>query len=517
MLFMPIGRIRIALTLLIVISASCSGPRAKLFPTGPLLTKSVAGGQTDRLFDVDGDGTVDYAERLGSDGAVSLLRFDTAGDGSLDLELAPPTVNNDDIRHLVIILDSVPYEMVEQLRNQGRFRQFHPPSRVVSPFPVMTDLCLAEFFDVSPCIAVEARYYNNKRTNVGYGTYLREENSHWINETDYHLDFTSHGFVYTWPRSWFDRELAGIQLSALESDEDLHIAYSVGTSAMGARIGRNGHQAALIKLDRFCQWLIHHFQGRIQITLLSDHGHNLMRSEMLDLRAALSRCGYRVRDKLSSPMDVVLPEFGVVTYAGIHTLDPAAVAGDVVGIEGVEIAAYPTPINEDSGEDEIVVLSRTGRAKITKKDGRYRYACEFGDPLQLAPIVEQLKKDGAIDSQGFMDDERLFEASAMATYPDAIHRLWRAFHGLTNHTPDVLLSISDGYHCGAKFMADQLDLRAAHGNLNQPSSYAFVMSTRGKLKPVVRMEDLRRSLEQIGVPFDLKNGVVAQRPVAKGH
>ena len=220
-----------------------------------------------------------------------------------------------------------------------------------------------------------------------------------------------------------------------------------------------------------------------------------MRSQRIDLHRALSRFGYRVRDNLQEVGDVVLPEFGVVTYAGIHTLNPPAVAGDVVGIEGVDLAAYM------NASDQIVVLSRTGRATITKRGQRFRYEPEFGDPLRLAKIIETLRGGNGVDPDGFVDDGALFDASSGGVYPDAVHRLWRAFHGLTLHTPDVLLSVLEGYHCGAKLMSDHLELRAAHGSLNQLSSYAFVMTTCGALQPTIRMEDLKSALTKLGVPF----------------
>ena len=82
--------------------------------------------------------------------------------------------------------------------------------------------------------------------------------------------------------------------------------------------------------------------------------------------------------------------------------------------------------------------------------------------------------------------------------------MWRAFHGLVEHTPEVLVSVEDGWHCGSAFMTDVLDLAAAHGNLGPLSSMGFVMSTAGSLPPVGRMEELHASLGKLGIPLPVK-------------
>ena len=58
-------------------------------------------------------------------------------------------------RHLILLLDSVPYPMMKAYWDAGKFRLFEPPTRTIAPFPVMTDPSFAEFFNYSPLPAVE--------------------------------------------------------------------------------------------------------------------------------------------------------------------------------------------------------------------------------------------------------------------------------------------------------------------------------------------------------------------------
>jgi hypothetical protein len=226
---------------------------------------------------------------------------------------------------------------------------------------------------------------------------------------------------------------------------------------------------------------------------MSDHGHNNERGVRISIRHALTDLGYRVTQRLVEPSDVVVPTFGMVTFAAVHTTFPQRVAGDLVGVEGVDLTCYL------DGSDRVVVVSSTGRARISKSPAGYRYEAEFGDPLRLGAILNKLAAQNQVDADGFVGDRVLFEATADHRYPDGVHRLWRAFHGVTEHTPDVLVSITDGWYAGSGFMSRMLDLAAAHGNLETLSSNAFVMTTAGRLPPVLRMEDLRGALRDVGV------------------
>jgi hypothetical protein len=240
---------------------------------------------------------------------------------------------------------------------------------------------------------------------------------------------------------------------------------------------------------------VHDTRGRICITLLSDHGHNLVSSRRIPLSEAIAEFGYQVGNKLNGPMDVVVPEFGVVTCAAIYTHQPQRVAADVVGLEGVEHTTY---LDE---ADRVIVLSPSGRAVISHRSNAYRYQPLEGDPLDLLPIIEQLAAEGKVDADGYIDDQVFFKATVDGAWPDAVYRLWRAFHGLVQYQPDVLVSVQDGWHCGSPGMTRYLQLAAAHGSLNRSSSTGFAATMAGAIPPVLRMQDLRHCLQQLGVPI----------------
>ena len=469
-------------------SAGCAGPGPKLYPVSPVSQEVTDGGLVAQLFDTDANGRIDATVYLGADGLVRTLRWDTNEDGSFEGKASWP-LQADSTRHLLIILDSIPFEMVKELRDHGRFRLFSPPSRIIAPFPVMTDVSLSEFFHMPPPVGVESQYYDGKKLTNGYLGYAHEADSRWLEHVDYHLRYWLHMIAYPDPHPWYSHELRRIRETFEASQDDLTVGYVVGTSALGAKEGRTGHQIGLIELDRFCQQLVHDTHGRIHITVMSDHGHNLVTSKMLPLRELLEEFGYVAAEPVLHAGDALMPAFGVVTVAAIHTVSPAAVARDVAGLEGVDLTMY-------ADGDTVVVLSRDGRATIRERDGRFSYTPAYGDPLQLEPICRELPGD----ADGFIDDEELMSATVDHVYPDPLHRIWHAFHGAVGHTPDVFVAVKDGWHCGDSLMNKAISLAAAHGNLNAPSTYGFVMTTAGGLPPVLRMHDVAGALANVGVP-----------------
>lgn len=510
-----VRRVLICLLLLPFSMSGCARPAPHYFPPAPVSVDRMSDGSEDWHYDLNGDGRSDYCERRSAAGRVILLRFDPNADGNY-ADQVERLLSKDEVaarrdRHLVVMLDSIPYHMVQELWHQGRFRYFPPPSALISPFPVMTDLSFAEFFGISPSPGVESEYYDGTALTDGYATYAREGNAPWIMHVDYYLQFLAHSVAYLDPHRWYEHELGKIQRHFYRSGKDFFIGYVVTTSGLGAWEGRNGHQSALVRLDRFCQHVMHRLRGRVQITLLSDHGHNLVNSRRIPLSKMLARFGYRVTSRISGPMDVVVPEFGVVTCAAIYTQRAADVARDVIGIDGIEHTMYI-----DSAGD-VVVQDREGVARIraivesaaefetTPSERpiatRLRYQCERGDPFKLLPVIDELRRSGQVDADGFIDDRVLFDATHNHIYPDAIYRSWRAFHGLMVHTPDVMVSVKDGWHCGSALMSWICDLQAAHGNFGRLSSYGFVMTTIGELPDIVRMEDLRQELMRLGVPL----------------
>lgn len=480
------------LTVSVLLTGGCAGPGPRLFQTAPVAVEQVSGGQR-RWYDFTGQGHGDYYEFISPQGRVTEIGYASCGESTLKvvrLDEVPPREQ----RHLVLLLDSVPYVVAEDYWNQGRLRYFYRPVIQVSPFPVMTDLSFAEFFGSSPEGGVEAEYHDGRRMTSGYNVYAAGTNAKWERYSDYVLSPMLHPEMYLDAYPWTNHEFRSIQDDYLRHPRPMMVAYSVGTSSLGANHARTGHEHALDVLEGYCRFLVYETQGRARITMLSDHGHAFYEGRWLPLAKRLGQLGYRVtRGTLKGPKDVAVPEFGLVSCAVVYTQSAAEVARDTLTIEGVEVSAYVD-------REDVVVLRKDGLARISRSSGRYRYAPEQGDPLEIMPAIEKLRAQGQVDAEGFIADDVLFQATAHGTYPDAVHRLWRAFHGLVEHTPDVMLSISEPYYVGSPTMKTVLrNIVGVHGSLRPMSTYGMCMTMSGVLPPVQRQGDLRANLIRIGV------------------
>ncbi len=487
----------------ILSSLNCAGPAPMLMPQETLRETKGDGWVAMRTYDIDADGRADFLEESDESGVINVLSYDRDGDGIYEQREDAPAKRAFAAKQLVIILDSIPFDLVDELWSQGLFREFHKPGRAISTFPVMTDTALSELFGVAPCLAVEASYYDGKRLSNAYTSYLRGDPSPWLGHVDYYMRYIGHALTYLHPYPWFDHELRRIQQRFLQAPNDVFVSYCVGTSALGAQFGRQGHIYALKRVDRFCRWIIHQYHGDVHITLLSDHGHNHVPSSRINLDDALQAAGFKVRDRIDGPADVVLPAHGPITCAGVYTQRPEAVADVLVRLNGVDFAVY------SEADDVVTVLSESGRAEIRQKGNLFHYEVVVGkDPLRLESVLAKLESNGVVTPDGYVDDQTLFAATIDHAYPDGVHRIWRAFHGLTKHTPDVLISIADGYHCGSKLLSSMIDLQAAHGNLLTKGSVGFVMSTAGTVPPAIRIGDISDMLARIGVPLARHCGAV---------
>ncbi len=445
-------------------------------------------------YDVDRDGAVDYWQYQGADGRKRALAY--GGDkGAHHERVVLDDVSAAECPHYLIVLDGIPFDVVEEMYARGHFRLFWPPRRVISCYPAMTDLALARLFDAGPCLAFQARRFDRERERVvsGNAAYLEAANSPWVQHIDYRCSFWWDTLVYLNPQAVFDHELAGFLKTFDAHPEGEARVYAVGTAGLATRRGRDGVAACLMQIEQLCERLVYERRGRVKITITADHGHNLAVNRRVKFGEALKQCGYRLAPALGGERDVVVISYGLVTYAELYTDDPAGVADCMVQHEAVEFACFVT-------DEGIVVRDRVGDALIRKLPAGFAYEVRSGDPLRLERIVGQLQAEGHVSEAGAIDGEALFEATSLHEYPAPLRRIWDAFHTLTETRPDVIVNLRDGTCHGSGFfhaMIGRVD--STHGSLNRLSSTTFVLTMLGELPPVMRGEDLLKELETLRV------------------
>jgi hypothetical protein len=184
-----------------------------------------------------------------------------------------------------------------------------------------------------------------------------------------------------------------------------------------------------------------------------------------------------------------------VTYAGVHTRQPARVAAVLGAREEVELAMY------QDGE-AVVVRDGRGVARIECRDGRLRYSTVDRDVLGYEDVVRKLTVEGKA-RDGFVAAEDWFAATVDHDWPDAPCRIWEAFHGMSVTHPAVMVSMRDGWCAGLASFEKMIKMTSTHGGLNQVNSATFVMTMTGRTTGPMRTRDVLGVLEP-GHRFDVK-------------
>ena len=440
--------------------------------------ETTAGGLV-RAYDTNADGRPDYFTTQDGGGRVVRIAYDTNGDGKPGESIRLDDLPISACRHVIIILDGVGYETVDAFRREGGLRLFHPPVRLISTFPAMTDLALADVFRSAPAVGYEVVHFDRRTNRLAGGDadYLGMKNEAWAKELAYRAGMVWDPLAYLYPGAVFNRELAEFRKVFDRHDRMEIPVYFVATAGLATRQGSDGQRRVLDAIDRLVEELVRETRGMLKVTLLSDHGHALVRAERIDFRTYLGGKGWRAADRLDGPRDVAVIEYGLITYASFATRDPPALAAALLEHPGVDLVTYR--------EGETVVVERPGaKALIERRGSRYRYRQVQGDPLTLAPIIEKMAAEKLVDADGFAEDAAWFARTLTHRYPDCVDRLWRAFNGLVENPPDVVASLKDGYCAGLASRAAWLPYVAStHGDLERKSSTAFIMSTAGPLMP----------------------------------
>jgi hypothetical protein len=186
-----IALFRISVQTLLLITAVSSGvacaPRALTFPKHPV---SQADGYA--WYDVDGNGRPDFALLAGADGRTQSLCYDDDEDGRVDRVYRLEDYADDQVPHLIILLDSIPFAAVAERYAAEDFRWCNPPQKVISPFPTLTEVCCTELLRAPPRQGIIDSYYDPRagRTRAGIWDRTRGAEQPWERLRDRGLEPT---------------------------------------------------------------------------------------------------------------------------------------------------------------------------------------------------------------------------------------------------------------------------------------------------------------------------------------
>lgn len=393
------------------------------------------------------------------------------------------------LKKLVLMLDGVPFQLVDSLWTAGHFREFSAPSRVVSAFPSLTGVSFGEMWHERPD-GYEHRWFDTEQNRIRGGLMehvVPTERPEYDRQIDIRANGLSAGLAYLLPGPFAAGELRGLR-SALATQirqDSIVIAYLVSTDALAHRAGREAVVQALLEVEGIIAE-VRRRAPEAEILLFSDHGNDLVRSKRVDLEGALEAAGFNPSRRLSDSLDVVVPRFGLVGSAFLYVRpeSEAAVAEALVGTDGVDL------VIRREGDGRVHIASRRGDALLDRDGARFRYHPVSGDPLGLAPAVERMRRTGALDSGGFASDSAWLQATMTTPYIDSLRRLLFATGPGVRHPASLIVSFEVGYHFGASTADALVNVTGTHGSLLTSSSLAFFMTTSGRPPALLRGADL---------------------------
>jgi hypothetical protein len=394
-------------------------------------------------------------------------------------------------RRLLLCLDGVPHKLIEAARHRGLFAAFGPPTRLLSPFPTMTNVALSAMLGATPPAGYESLYFDRSARELrgGIRKYLGRRTpdkipSSYMDDLDYQEPLPFEFLIYVAPESIWRADMGKFRerFRAAPQDRD-YFAFLKATDGLLHSQGPARLAIALESLDKILTEIREYGGNETEIVMFSDHGMNLEKNRRVHLRSALQRKGLRV----------VIPAFGLCSYVAIYCDEQVIpeVARTTAEVEGVDFAIY-------KDREAAVVESDRGRARIELQSDSYKYVVGSGDPLALGSLEEEFKTDKTTDKSAIeAGDKEWFAKTASHKYPDAVPNIYKSlFTPRVQHTADVLVSLKDGYYFGWSPFGRFVNLEATHGNALQSSSNAFLMSTHRQFPTHVRADDAKALLRE---------------------
>src|SRR5687767_5287444 len=408
-------------------------------------------------------------------------------------------------RRLLLCLDGVPFEVIRAAKSRGMFDAFGEPAPLLSPFPTLTNVALAEMLGATPPAGYESLYFDReaKELRGGMRKYVGRRTpdkipSSYMDELDYQEPLAFEFLIYVATDAVWRADMRRFRerfLSAPPSRD--FFGFLKATDGLLHIGGPERLTVALQSLDRLLGEIRQAAGSETEIVLFSDHGMNLEENLRVNLQTHLKRNGYEVVSHMRRPrgrMRVSAPAFGLCGYAALYCGDEtgrAELAESLRDLEGVDFSVY----REESGGAAIVRGGRGGaRVERAERGGEtfYRYERLDGDPLGLADIERALGAEGRLDAEGFARDADWLARTWSHDYPDALANIHASVYApRVQHTADVLVSLRDGFYYGASHFSRMVRLLATHGNALRSSSHAFLMSTHRDFGTHVRSAEAR--------------------------
>jgi hypothetical protein len=427
-------------------------------------------------------------------GAVTILFYRYTNPDIKPLLQELSALRKPGLDRIILCIDGVSWSYIRDLQAHGYFRIFRPASKVVVTYPAMTNVSLSDIWRTTPTPGYESLYFDRDSNAYGGGatTYIgkrKPEGRDYHTLMDYEEPRQYEFLVYVSPLRIIAADIRRSILSLAETGKREVRQYIKSSDGMIHIRGRGGAETFVRNLDAFLNAVFQANRGQVEIVMFSDHGNEFVPARRVPIDDALMASGYRIESRLNGPRSVVIPAFGLVSFAALyaHEGERPAIARLLAGQTGVDFVLYR--------QGDAIRLEAPGGGATLQWQGAgeaFRYDIDDADPLQLRQVTLRLQEAGKLDAQGFASSKDWFDATANSEYPDAPYRVWKGLTSQVEYPADLLVSFKSGYFFGSRTFDRFFSIEATHGSLRPDSSEAFLMSTHRNYPAALRGEELIR-------------------------
>ena len=381
-------------------------------------------------------------------------------------------------RHLYFGVDAVPFSVFVEAQERGLFKDFRPPSKVISVFPSLSNYAWATILNTEKLESYQAKYYHFGFNKI-VGRLLYE-----VGETAYPNKFDFYDnrtlkkvMAYITSGGSVKGEMEHLAEKVLASNQPRLIFALTGTSDIVAHMkGAKGLHKLLKVVDqeitRIREEHLKKFNEPLSVTLLSDHGNTLISGKIIEVNRVLKENNFHPTKKLKSPDDVIYHCSGMLSVAPFYIQEPRKI--ELAKL----LATQPwcdvvVTFNKKNGVFLVISQKGTLFFEYSNENNDFRIQNVIGeDPLGLLQQNIPLGE--------WVPQSEVLKASVKTNYPDSLMRIQRGLIGGVNHPASVVVSLKKGSESGSKFMKFLSIFKGrsgTHGALAAIDSVGFLSST----------------------------------------
>ena len=399
-------------------------------------------------------------------------------------------------RHLYLGLDSVPYSIFIEAQERGLFKDFRTPSKVIAPFPALSNYAWAVIMNTEKIESYQAKYYHFGLNKI-VGRLMHEVGKPtYPNRFDFSDDRVIKKIIaYITGGGSVKGEMKHLARKVLASNQPRLFFALIGTSDIVAHMkGAKGLHKLLKIVDRELVRIreehLKKFKEPLMITLVSDHGNTLKSGKIISVKKVLKENNFNLTKKLKGPNDVIYHSSGILSVANFFIQDARKI------VLAHTLATQPwsdVVVTYDKEKDVFLVISQKGTLAFEYREEKneFRIINLLGeDPLGLVPHLPLGK---------WIPQSQVLEASVETGYPDSLMRIQT---GLTqrrvNHPASVIVSLKPGHESGSKFMKFLSIFKGrsgTHGALAALESVGLISSTDHEFPEWVPAREVHKLIE----------------------